>query len=251
MCLTCPDRASSPPRSPTPLFPHNQQSSTSPPVSPTDTTNAPPPPTARSVVVSPPPARVRATASRGVEGARSQVAVGESGRGGARNAPAPATPGGPALISVCARAATESQRGRRGAQRGDGGGGGGWGQRWRGRGGCGRLRCTRATASAARGGATGASFWRVAVRAQPRVLRSSDGGAAAAPRTLPNGGGPKASAAPRPVFLTDERGGGLLSGEPDGDDSRAPSVCVAGFGSATNCGAGVLLPRANESQGCP
>lgn len=195
MCLTCPDRASSPPRSPTPLFPHNQQSSTSPPVSPTDTTNAPPPPTARSVVVSPPPARVRATASRGVEGARSQVAVGESGRGGARNAPAPATPGGPALISVCARAATESQRGRRGAQRGDGGGGvvgaevarkrgvwtaplharHGFGGKGRGHGGellaCGRSRATESAAQQRRRGSSSATD--TAKRRRAQSFRSS------------------------------------------------------------------------------
>lgn len=199
-----------------------------------------------------PPARARA--GHCVKGGRRRAVSGGSRRersGGCAQRTSASNAGRP-RANLCVRAGRHREpegQARRAAWRR--GGGGWWGQRWRGRGGCGRLRCTRATASAARGGATGASFWRVAVRAQPRVLRSSDGGAAAAPRTLPNGGGPKASAAPRPVFLTDERGGGLLSGEPDGDDSRAPSVCVAGFGSATNCGAGVLLPRANESQGCP
>lgn len=277
LCFTRPRaRFPTPAPSPPPFHPPPNPPTRAPhpPTTRTDTTNAPATPAARAGWWCP-SLRHRPHASgpprqggARVAGARSPVAGAATRRGsrragGARNAPASAAAGGPALISVCARAAAESQRGRRGAQRG-GWGGGGTQEVARKRGGGGGGRGWTAPPPHERHGlAAGEAPWGELLAwpfganreccAAPTARQQQRDGHCQTAAAL----GPQASAAPPPVFFLN-MGGGASSVEPEGDASAEsplstthPSV-VSGWralGSATGCCAGAPIATSQWETG--
>lgn len=197
---------------------------------------------ARWVVVSAspaPPARARAAASSGLAGARSEEA-GAATRRGSHRPGGCATPQRWARLaaprqSLCERGPPQRARGAGGARSVERGGGQEVARKQGEEGvdGAVAARATAWAAAARRGGAAGRAFG-AAVRAQPRVLRSSNGGAAAARRTLPNGGRTRAQSI-RPFLKDGGAGGGASSVEPDGDGTAEFTnlfcgLCVADSG---------------------